>query len=155
MGHWAAAKMHWLQGNVPSGIESMDRALKLIRGDDQLGTASKQLFRLRLVERLYRDGTWTAEQTRKYLAMLIDNPPRVQWQLEPLESMAALVCEKEIRSKLCSTWNFVVAMRVRWLRLSTWPSATISEDDSHGWTLVGPSSHLHGRATNDERSREE
>ncbi len=94
MGHWAAAKMHWLQGNVPSGIESMDRALKLIRGDDQLGTASKQLFRLRLVERLYRDGTWTAEQTRKYLTMLIDNPPRVQWQLEPLESMAALVCEK-------------------------------------------------------------
>jgi len=72
------------------GLQSLESALKIMRGTAQDGALAKQIFQSQMVLNLLQNNVLQVSDAEQALAQILREPGTRQWQTEPLETLAAM-----------------------------------------------------------------
>ncbi len=72
------------------GNQSLESALKIMRGTAQDGAVAKHIFQLQMVLNLMQNNALQAADAEQALSEILREPGERQWKTEPLETLAAI-----------------------------------------------------------------
>lgn len=78
------------EGRTVIGQQALESALKIMRGNAQDGAIAKQIFQSQMVLNLLQGNALLAADAEQALEEILREPGQLQWQREPLETIAAM-----------------------------------------------------------------
>ena len=72
------------------GQQSLESALKIMRGTAQDGAIAKQIFQMQMVLNLLQGNSLQVVDAEAVLAEILQEPSAEQWRMDPLETIAAM-----------------------------------------------------------------